>query len=247
MLRFDGEPPDAGVTERMTLALAHRGPDAHRTVADTSVQLGHRRLAVVDPGSRGDQPMSHAEGSLQLVFNGEIYNHGEHRRRLEAKGHRFRTRTDTEVILHLYEERGEDCVESLRGMFAFALWDRRRRRLLLARDRLGQKPLYYYAGSDCFVFASEIKALLENPAVPRGVDLRRAARLPVLRLRPRPGNGVRARLAAAARPPDGDRRTRPAPASLLGAVVPARPQASRVSTPPPARSSTVSPSRFACG
>jgi asparagine synthase (glutamine-hydrolysing) len=161
---------DPGVIERMTHALAHRGPDAHHTVVDEPVHLGASRLAVIDPGSHGDQPMGNADGSLRLVFNGEIYNHADHRRRLEAQGRRFRTRTDTEVILHLYEELGDACVAELRGMFAFALWDRPRRRLLLARDPFGEKPLYFCAAGGRFVFASEIKALLQNPTVPRDLD-----------------------------------------------------------------------------
>ena len=169
-MSFEGVGLEPAVIERMTRALAHRGPDAHETVAEGPMCLGHHRLAVIDPGSRGDQPMSHADGSLWIAFNGEIYNHEEHRRRLAAAGHRFRTRTDTEVILHLYEERGDECVEALRGMFAFALWDGSRQRMLLARDRLGEKPLYYHAGRGHFVFASEIKALLQSPAVPRDID-----------------------------------------------------------------------------
>ena len=161
---------DPDVIERMTSALSHRGPDAHRTFGDEFVRLGHRRLAVVDPGEHADQPMSHAGGALWLVFNGEIYNHEEHRRRFEAAGRRFRTRSDAEVILHLYEEQGDACVESLRGMFAFALWDGRRRRMLLARDHHGQKPLYFHATDGSFVFASEIKALLQHPEVRRTID-----------------------------------------------------------------------------
>src|SRR5207249_3678303 len=126
---------------------------------DGPVGLGHRRLAIVDVAG-GQQPMANEDGSVWIVYNGEIYNHAVLRPALEARGHRYRTRSDTETILHLYEEEGDRCVERLQGMFAFALWDRGRRRLLLARDRLGIKPLYYASTDGELIFASEIKALL---------------------------------------------------------------------------------------
>jgi len=161
---------DPEVLQAMTLALAHRGPDAHHIVADGPIILGHRRLAVIDPGSHADQPMGDDEAACWVVHNGEAYNHEELRRHLESMGERFRTRSDTEVILRLYRRYGDRAVEMLHGMFAFAVWDRPRRRLLLARDRFGEKPLYYFANRDRFVFASEIKALLRHPAVERELD-----------------------------------------------------------------------------
>ena len=145
---------------RMRDTLRHRGPDGEGLFIEGSVGLGHRRLAIVDLAS-GGQPIASEDGTVLVVCNGEIYNHPELRPALEARGHRYRTRSDTETILHLYEEEGDRCVERLRGMFAFALWDRRRRRLLLARDRLGIKPLYFARTRHGLLFASEIKGILE--------------------------------------------------------------------------------------
>src|SRR5437879_4937974 len=139
--------------------LRHRGPDGEGLWSEGPVGLGFRRLAIIDVEG-GAQPMPNEDGSVWVVFNGEIYNHAALRPWLEARGHRYRTRSDTETIVHLYEEEGERCVERLQGMFAFAVWDRARRRLLLARDRLGIKPLYYASTDRELVFASEIKALL---------------------------------------------------------------------------------------
>jgi asparagine synthase (glutamine-hydrolysing) len=161
---------DPRLLAAMSEALWHRGPDDEGSYLDGNLGLAHRRLSIIDL-STGHQPMFNEDGSVVVVFNGEIYDFAALRSRLLARGHRFATQSDTEVILHAYEERGADCVEELRGMFAFAIWDRRRRRLLLARDRLGIKPLYYHVGSDFVVFASEVKALLEHPRVPREVDL----------------------------------------------------------------------------
>ncbi|HJQ98956.1 MAG TPA: asparagine synthase (glutamine-hydrolyzing) [Candidatus Polarisedimenticolaceae bacterium] len=144
---------------RMRDALAHRGPDAAALWTQGPVGLAHRRLSIVDVAG-GAQPMSSPSGTAWIVFNGEIYNHPELLPRLRAQGHVYKTRCDTETILHLYEDRGEACVESLRGMFAFAIWDERYERLLLARDRLGIKPLYYALRGDELIFASEIKAIL---------------------------------------------------------------------------------------
>src|SRR5258708_5775676 len=127
---------DAELIERMTRALAHRGPDAHHTIAAGPIRLGPRGLSVIDPGPDADQPMRSADGTHWIVFNGEIYNHDEQRRRLTAKGHRFRTRSDTEVVLALFREHGEACVDHLRGMFALAIWDGARRCPFLARDRV---------------------------------------------------------------------------------------------------------------
>ena len=144
---------------QMRDALHHRGPDDEGLWVEGPVGLGHRRLAIVDVAG-GHQPMANEDQTAWIVFNGEIYNHAALRPELEAKGHRYRTRSDTETILHLYEEEGERCVERLQGMFAFAVWDRVRRRLFLARDRLGIKPLYYASTERALLFASEIKAIL---------------------------------------------------------------------------------------
>ena len=144
--------------------LTHRGPDGAGEFVGEGVGLAHRRLSIIDLGG-GTQPMENEDGSLVLVFNGEIYNYLELKPDLESRGHRFRTTSDTEVILHLYEELGPACVEALNGMFAFALWDKRERRLLLARDRLGKKPLYYQQLGDSLIFASELKALRQHPRV----------------------------------------------------------------------------------
>src|SRR5918996_3745521 len=153
----------------MVRALKHRGPDDEGTCVEPGVGLGMTRLAIIDPVT-GRQPMATAEAAAWIVFNGEIYNFRDLRTDLEARGHRFRTRSDTEVILAAWQAHGEACVEHLRGMFAFALWDRRRRRLLLARDRLGKKPLYYWHRDGALLFASEPKALLCHPAIARTPD-----------------------------------------------------------------------------
>ncbi|HEX5706407.1 MAG TPA: asparagine synthase (glutamine-hydrolyzing) [Pyrinomonadaceae bacterium] len=151
--------------ERMRDVLTHRGPDDAGLLIDGGVGLGHRRLSIVDV-SRGHQPMQNEDGTLHIIFNGEIYNHADYRDGLEARGHVYRTHCDTETILHLYEEDGARAVERLRGMFAFAIWDARRRELFIARDRLGVKPLYYVHDRDgSLFFASEIKALLAARAV----------------------------------------------------------------------------------
>ncbi len=152
--------PDPAAFDRAVDALEHRGPDRRGVWREGPVGLGFRRLSILDLET-GDQPMANEEGNLHLVFNGEIYNFAELRAELEAKGHRFRTRSDTETILHLYEEEGEACVARLRGMFAFALHDRRRGTLFLARDRFGKKPLVWRETASGFYFASEIGALLE--------------------------------------------------------------------------------------
>jgi asparagine synthase (glutamine-hydrolysing) len=160
---------DRAVIERMTDSLAHRGPNDHGYFVEGRVGLGHRRLSIIDL-SGGGQPIFNEDGSAAIIFNGEIYNYQDLAAELVAAGHIFKTRSDTETILHAYEEYGTDCVDHLRGMFGFAIWDRRKRRLLLARDRLGVKPIYYYRNDRFLAFASEIKALLEIPSVPREVD-----------------------------------------------------------------------------
>src|SRR5262245_10479441 len=163
------EPVDRFLVERMNDAQAHRGPDDQGYFIEENVGLGHRRLSIIDL-SGGKQPMFNEDGSVVVVFNGEIYNYADLTGDLISKGHHFTTRSDTETIVHAYEQYGEECMRDFRGMFAFAIWDRKRRRLFLVRDRLGIKPVYYYAGKDFFVFASEIKSLLEHPRVPREVD-----------------------------------------------------------------------------
>lgn len=145
--------------------ITHRGPDDCGTLIDGSIGLGHRRLSIVDVAA-GHQPMTNEDGTLHIVYNGEIYNHADYRRDLEARGHVYRTHCDTETILHLYEEHGPRVVEHLRGMFAFAIWDQRKRELFMARDRLGVKPLYYAHTTDgSLYFASEIKSILAARAV----------------------------------------------------------------------------------
>jgi asparagine synthase (glutamine-hydrolysing) len=163
------------VLDRMVEALRHRGPDDQGVYLDGAAAIGVRRLAVIDLET-GHQPIANEDGTVHVVLNGEIYNFAELRARLERRGHHFRTRSDAEVIVHAYEEAGDDCVRELDGMFALAIWDRSRRALLLARDRMGEKPLYYYAGPDVFVFGSELRALLQHPDVPRALDLESLSR-----------------------------------------------------------------------
>ncbi|HXG22097.1 MAG TPA: XrtA/PEP-CTERM system amidotransferase [Methylomirabilota bacterium] len=155
--------------QRMTSVLVHRGPDEGATYIDGPVGLGHRRLNIIDLEG-GKQPIFNEDKTKAIVFNGEIYNFQELRETLLEKGHRFETRSDTEVIVHAYEEYGERCVNHLRGMFAFAIWDRKKKQLFLARDRVGIKPLYYYWDGRKFLFASEMKAILQDPAIRREID-----------------------------------------------------------------------------
>src|SRR4026209_167597 len=160
-----GSQIDASVLKRMRDVITHRGPDDEGFFVDGRVGLGHRRLSIVDVAS-GHQPMTNEDGSLHMTYNGEIYNHNDYREPLIARGHVYKTHCDTEAILHLYAEYGDHCVDYLRGMFAFAIWDRTSRELFIARDRLGVKPLYYVHTQDgSLYFASEIKALLEARAV----------------------------------------------------------------------------------
>jgi asparagine synthase (glutamine-hydrolysing) len=160
---------EAEQLDRMIASISHRGPDGDGTYVNGAVGLGHRRLAIIDL-STGDQPMTNENGKVWLVYNGEVYNFPELREDLIRRGHLFRSTSDTEVIIHLYEEYGPDCVTRLRGMFAFALWDDASKTLFLARDRVGIKPLYYVNTGKALLFASEIKALLCDPEVPREVD-----------------------------------------------------------------------------
>lgn len=161
----------AAAVRSMTEALAHRGPDDSGIWQDSDCALGHRRLAIIDLSTSGRQPMASDDGlQLQIVFNGEIYNYQQIRKDLESEGARFRTRTDTEVLLRAYAKWGESCLRRLRGMFAFAIWDGRRRRLMLARDRIGKKPLFYTEHAGSLYFASELQSILANPEIPRSVN-----------------------------------------------------------------------------
>ncbi len=154
----------------MSATLVHRGPDGEGTWIEGPVGFAHRRLAIIDLHEEAKQPMCNEDGSVWITFNGEIYNYQELRQTLESVGHVFRTKSDTETIVHAYEEYGRDCVQKLRGMFAFAIWDSRKKTFFLARDRVGKKPLYYSILRDRFVFGSEIKALLVDEHVPRQPD-----------------------------------------------------------------------------
>jgi asparagine synthase (glutamine-hydrolysing) len=168
---LDGAPVDRGLLRRMAGTMAHRGPDDEGAYLKGPFGMTMRRLAVIDVGA-GHQPLCNEDGSVWVVLNGEIYNYVELRAELIARGHRFRTASDTEVIVHLWEDLGERCVEPLRGMFGLAVWDERERTLLLARDRLGKKPLYYaLRPGRALLFASELKAILADPTVDRTVDL----------------------------------------------------------------------------
>jgi asparagine synthase (glutamine-hydrolysing) len=168
-VRSDGRPIERGLLEDMCAALEHRGPDSRGLHCDQFAGLGIQRLRVIDLAT-GDQPIYNEEGSVAVVLNGEIYNYRTLRRELERSGHHFSTHSDTEVIVHLYEREGPACVKHLHGMFAFALWDARKRRLMLARDRVGKKPLFYSHRDRVLSFASELSALMKDPEVPREVD-----------------------------------------------------------------------------
>jgi asparagine synthase (glutamine-hydrolysing) len=159
-----------GLITQMCSVIEHRGPDDHGFYIDDGLAIGMRRLSIIDLVT-GRQPISNEDGSIWIVFNGEIYNFQELRDDLIRRGHKFQTGTDTEAIVHLYEDEGERCVERLRGMFAFAIWDKRERKLFIARDRVGVKPLHYCLAGETLVFASEIKSLLQHPAVTREVNL----------------------------------------------------------------------------
>jgi asparagine synthase (glutamine-hydrolysing) len=160
---------DAALLARMTASLAHRGPDSDGFFRSREASLGFRRLSIIDL-STGEQPLANEDGSLHVILNGEIYNYRELREGLERRGHRFCSRSDVEVVVHLYEEDGPALVHHLEGMFAFALWDDRKKRLLVARDRLGIKPLYFAQRGGRLLFASEAKALLQDPTLPRRLD-----------------------------------------------------------------------------
>jgi asparagine synthase (glutamine-hydrolysing) len=169
LVSLNGGAVDRGVLEEMSAALIHRGPDSEGVFVDNGTGLAARRLAIIDLET-GDQPLSNEDGSVTVVQNGEIYNYRELRSELVGKGHTFRTQGDTEVLAHLYEEHGPGFAERLRGMFAIAVWDGRRKRLVLARDRFGIKPLYYRLTGDSLSFASELKALVRQPGFSREID-----------------------------------------------------------------------------
>jgi asparagine synthase (glutamine-hydrolysing) len=169
LVSLNGGAVDRGVLEEMSAALIHRGPDSEGMFVDNGTGLAARRLAIIDLET-GDQPLSNEDGSVTVVQNGEIYNYRELRSELIGKGHSFRTQGDTEVLAHLYEEHGPGFAERLRGMFAIAVWDGRQKRLVLARDRFGIKPLYYRLTGDSLSFASELKALVRQPGFSREID-----------------------------------------------------------------------------
>jgi asparagine synthase (glutamine-hydrolysing) len=187
-----GRPPEH-VLRAMLHTIVHRGPDDEGVFLDDHIALGARRLSILDvPG--GHQPLSNEDGTVWAALNGEIYNYKELHRDLEARGHRFRSQGDTETLVHLYEEHGDALLEHLNGMFALAIWDARQRRLLLARDRVGIKPLYYYEDAAGLVFGSEVKALLASGRVPREMDLAAVRDYTLLLYVPAPGSiiqGVR--------------------------------------------------------
>src|SRR5438270_13027260 len=183
VIDLSGTPVDSRIFADLTARLTHRGPDGQVVkILETgdsgpAVVFGHRRLAVIDLSEAGAQPLSNEDATVVVLFNGEIYNFRELRRELEARGHVFRSRTDTEVIVHAYEVFGADFVRRLDGMFAFALWDRRNRSLLLARDRAGKKPLYYAWDGTRLTFASELSVLRACPWVRAAVDWNRLPEL----------------------------------------------------------------------
>jgi asparagine synthase (glutamine-hydrolysing) len=168
VLNFDGSPVPEELLRRMIGTLRHRGPDGDGYFTSGPAGLGHSRLSIIDLAG-GDQPMCNEDGSLWITFNGEIFNYVELREDLISRGHRFATRCDTEVIVHLFEEKGEECVRYLNGQWAFAIWDTNKRKLFLSRDRLGVRPLFYSIGAKSFVFGSEIKALFAHPGVKREI------------------------------------------------------------------------------
>jgi len=157
------------ILKKMTDSLKHRGPDDKGFYFNENIGLGHRRLSIIDLET-GHQPIANEDKTIWLIFNGEIYNYKELRERLINQGHKFSTQTDTEVMVHLYEEKGEDFLKELNGMFALALWDEKRKKLVLARDRMGQKPFYYSLINNTLVFGSELKSLFHHPLIKKEID-----------------------------------------------------------------------------
>jgi asparagine synthase (glutamine-hydrolysing) len=164
------EPVSERLLKSMNDTLVHRGPDDQGFYIFNEVGLAHRRLSIIDLAS-GHQPIANEDETVWVAFNGEIYNFTDLHQSLEAKGHQFKTRSDTEVIVHLYEEKGEDCFRELRGMFAIAIWDQRKKKLVLSRDRVGKKPLFYYHDGSRVLFGSEIKAIMQSPGICREIDI----------------------------------------------------------------------------
>lgn len=169
-INLNNQPIDEALLKRMTLVLSHRGPDDEGIYVKNNVGLGHRRLSIIDLSALAHQPMSNEDGTIWIVYNGEIYNFLVLRDELIRKGHVFRSKSDTETIIHLYEEYGVECLRYLRGMFAFAIWDERDKSLFLARERVGKKPLYYCHSNDSFLFASEIKSILQDDSIAKKPD-----------------------------------------------------------------------------
>jgi asparagine synthase (glutamine-hydrolysing) len=191
-VNFESEQPVAPeVVKRMQLSLGHRGPDSQGTWIKDSIALAHTRLAIIDLSDNGHQPMSNESGTVWIVYNGEVYNFPELREELQSKKHHFRSQTDTEVVVHLYEEEGIQCLSRLRGMFAFAIWDENKRQLFLARDRFGQKPLYYYLDEKKLLFASEIKSILASRLVEISPDYQALYQYVCLGYVPHPNTGFR--------------------------------------------------------
>ncbi len=189
MINLTGASIDPLQLDRLTDAISHRGPDARGTFLRGNVGLGHRRLKILDLSEAAAQPMVSNDGHTAIVFNGEIYNFVELKKHLQAQGHAFRSTGDTEVLLKLYEVYGDDCVQKLRGQFAFAIFDARRNRVLLARDRVGKKPLKYFQAGGVFAFASELKALRELPQCPRQADPEAIHHFLTMMYVPAPGTG----------------------------------------------------------
>src|ERR1700682_4066003 len=169
-LGVSAPPISAESLRRMLHPINHRGPDAEAIYMSGSVGLGHRRLKIIDLAA-GKQPMCNEDGTVWITYNGEVYNYKELTAFLVGRGHRFKSSCDTEVIIHLYEEFGQDCVKHLRGMFSFAIWDENTKTLFLARDRVGIKPLYYVKTPTSFLFASEVKSLLADPSVEAKIEV----------------------------------------------------------------------------
>jgi asparagine synthase (glutamine-hydrolysing) len=171
IIDFTTSEPQDSILRRMIALLRHRGPDAAGIYRDGIAGLAHARLSIIDLAG-GDQPIHNEDRSVWIVFNGEIFNYPELREKLKSRGHRFYTRSDTEVIVHLYEDHGPEFIHELNGQFAIALWDVRKKQLLLARDRMGIRPLFYFEKAGRLVFGSEIKSLLADDCVPRTLDLK---------------------------------------------------------------------------
>ncbi len=170
ILNLSGESVSSAILKNMTDEISHRGPDGEGVYIDKYIGLGHRRLAIIDLSSAGHQPMITPDDHYIITYNGEIYNFKELRVKLESLGHQFHSKTDSEVVLNSYVEWGDECVNYFNGMFAFAIWDKKKKELFLARDRYGIKPLYYTFAGNTFIFGSEQKAILAHPSVKRDID-----------------------------------------------------------------------------